>query len=124
MVNSADANCCQHVSFYIVEGSNNKMYYWFDCTKTTALHVVVIYAKGHGFILMRFKVTQLPFHLIFLIPWTILNLIYCQNYSSAYFHWKLLNLLPTGSEERKVLAVGSILVAILSSCQDMKSIAL
>ena len=33
-------------------------------------------------------------------------------------------LLPTGSEEREVLGVGSIPVAILPSCQDMKTIAL
>ena len=33
-------------------------------------------------------------------------------------------LLLTGSEERGVFGVGSIPVAILSSCQDMKSIAL
>ena len=37
---------------------------------------------------------------------------------------KLADLLSTGSEEREVLGVGSILVAILPSCQDMKSIAL
>ena len=34
------------------------------------------------------------------------------------------NLLPTGSEQRGVLGVGSIPVAILPSCQDMKTIAL
>ena len=33
-------------------------------------------------------------------------------------------LLPTGSEEREVLGVGSIPVAILPSCQGMKTIAL
>ena len=33
-------------------------------------------------------------------------------------------LLPTGSEEREVLGVGSIPVAILPSCQDVKTIAL
>ena len=33
-------------------------------------------------------------------------------------------LLPTGSEGREVLGVGSIPVAILPSCQDMKTIAL
>ena len=33
-------------------------------------------------------------------------------------------LLPTGSEEREVLGVASIPVAILPSCQDRKSIAL
>ena len=32
-------------------------------------------------------------------------------------------LLPTGSEGREVLGVGSILVAILPSCQDMKTTA-
>ena len=32
-------------------------------------------------------------------------------------------LLPTGSEETEVLRVGSIPVAILLSCQDMKTIA-
>ena len=35
-----------------------------------------------------------------------------------------LSLLPTGSEEREVLGVGSISVAILPSCQNMKTIAL
>ena len=34
------------------------------------------------------------------------------------------NLLPTGSEEREVLGVGSITVAILPSCQNMKIIVL
>ena len=34
------------------------------------------------------------------------------------------DLLPTGSEEREVLGVGSIPVAILPSCQDSKIIAL
>ena len=34
------------------------------------------------------------------------------------------NLLPTGSEQRKVLGVGSIPVAALPSCQNMKIIAL
>ena len=33
-------------------------------------------------------------------------------------------LLPTGSEEREVLGVGSIPVAIVPSCQFMKTIAL
>ena len=33
-------------------------------------------------------------------------------------------ILPTGSEEREVLGVGSIPVAILPSCQDMKTFAL
>ena len=32
-------------------------------------------------------------------------------------------LLPPGSEERKVLGVGSIPVAVLPSCQNMKIIA-
>ena len=32
-----------------------------------------------------------------------------------------INLLPTGSEEREVLGVGSIPVAILPSCQYMKN---
>ena len=36
----------------------------------------------------------------------------------------IMNLLPTGSEEREVLGVGSIPVAILPSCQDLKTIAL
>ena len=36
----------------------------------------------------------------------------------------ILHLLPTGSEEREVLGVGSIPVAILPSCQDMKTIAI
>ena len=34
------------------------------------------------------------------------------------------HLLPTGSEEREVLGVGSVLDAILPSCQYMKNIAL
>ena len=34
------------------------------------------------------------------------------------------SLLPNGSEEREVLGVGSIPVAILPSCQDMKTIAI
>ena len=33
-------------------------------------------------------------------------------------------LLPTGSEERGVLGVGSLPVVICPSCQDMKTIAL
>ena len=33
-------------------------------------------------------------------------------------------LLPTESEEREVLGVGSIIVAIIPSCQDMKTIAI
>ena len=39
------------------------------------------------------------------------------------FHYSL-NLLPTGSEDRGVLGIGSIPVTILPSCQDMKSFAL
>ena len=35
-----------------------------------------------------------------------------------------MDLLPTGSEEREVLRVGSIPVVILPSCQSMKVIAL
>ena len=35
-----------------------------------------------------------------------------------------LHLLPTGSEDRGVLGVGSIPEAILPSCQDIKTIAL
>ena len=35
-----------------------------------------------------------------------------------------IHLLPTGSEERGVVGVGSILVAIHPSCQNMKTIAL
>ena len=38
----------------------------------------------------------------------------------AYFA----HLLPTGSEGREILGVGSIPVAILPSCQDMKTIVL
>ena len=34
------------------------------------------------------------------------------------------DLLPTGREEREVLRVGSIPVAIFHSCQNMKTIAL
>ena len=34
------------------------------------------------------------------------------------------DLLPTGSKKREVLEVGSIPVAILPSCQDMKTIAI
>ena len=39
-------------------------------------------------------------------------------------HDKDVHLLPTGSEERRVLGVESFPVAILPSCQDMKTIAL
>ena len=35
-----------------------------------------------------------------------------------------MTLLPTGSDEREVLGVGSIPVAIVPSCQDMKAIVL
>ena len=42
----------------------------------------------------------------------------CSSQASSYV------LLPTGREEREVLGVGSIPVAILPSCQDMKTIAL
>ena len=42
----------------------------------------------------------------------------------SYLYVQLLDLLPTGSKEREVLGVGSIPVAILPSCPDMKSIAL
>ena len=38
-------------------------------------------------------------------------------------YWGLI-LLPKGSEEREVLGVGSISVAILHSCQDMKTVAI
>ena len=37
---------------------------------------------------------------------------------------QIFSLLPTGSEEREVLGVGSIPPPILPSCQDMKAIAL
>ena len=37
---------------------------------------------------------------------------------------ELLHFLPTGSEEREVLGVGSIPIAILPSCQYIKTIAL
>ena len=40
------------------------------------------------------------------------------------FHSSYLFLLPTGSEERGVLGVGIIPVAILPSCHNMKIIAL
>ena len=40
-------------------------------------------------------------------------------------HWKLMHvLLPTGSEERAILGVVSIPVAIPPSCKDVKNIAL
>ena len=41
-----------------------------------------------------------------------------------YMNDVLINLLPTRSEEREVLVVGSIPVAILPSCQDVKTIEL
>ena len=51
----------------------------------------------------------------------------CQlNWQCSYGHYIILVilsvtfLLPTGSEEREVLGVGSIPVAILPSCQYMK----
>ena len=37
---------------------------------------------------------------------------------------RMLHLLPIESEEREVLGVGSIRVAIITSCQDMKTIVL
>ena len=37
---------------------------------------------------------------------------------------RIKDLLPTGSEEREVLGVGSIPFAILTSCQDMKTVPL
>ena len=37
---------------------------------------------------------------------------------------RLYYVLPTGSEERGLLGLESILVAILCSCQDMKTITL
>ena len=37
---------------------------------------------------------------------------------------KIEDFLPTGIEERGVLGVGNIPVAVLPSCQDMKTIAL
>ena len=42
---------------------------------------------------------------------------------STFLHCPNVNLLPTGSEEKEVLEVGSIPVALLPSCQDMKTIA-
>ena len=39
-------------------------------------------------------------------------------------HWEDMVLLPTRSEEREVLGVGSIPVAILPSCQHIKTIVL
>ena len=41
-----------------------------------------------------------------------------------FYERKLVIILPTGSEERGVLGVGSIPVAILLSYQDMKTMAL
>ena len=41
-----------------------------------------------------------------------------------YIKKKSINLLPTGSEERKVFGVGSIPAAILPSIQNVKIIAL
>ena len=46
------------------------------------------------------------------------------NFTATHTVRKGNNLLPTGSEERGVLGVGSIPVAILPSCQVMESIAL
>ena len=37
-------------------------------------------------------------------------------------HWYLVHLLPTVSEEREVLGVGSIPATILPYCQDMKTL--
>ena len=53
----------------------------------------------------------------------------CRFYRSMYYSnsWIIGNtkaLLHTGSEEREVLEVGSIPVAILPSCQDVQTIAL
>ena len=49
------------------------------------------------------------------------NIVYCIILTDNY---KSIDLLPTGSEEREVLGVGSIPVAILPSCHDMNPIAL
>ena len=59
------------------------------------------------------------------------DILSCSNLENLLFHGTILfsiqfasnYLLPTGSEERGVLGVGSIPVAILPSCQDMKTIA-
>ena len=55
---------------------------------------------------------------------TVLNIIImcCPHQFVIRFHSAVL--LPTGSEERRVLGVGSIPVAILPPCQDMKTIGL
>ena len=45
--------------------------------------------------------------------------------NTSFFYDRINHLiLPTGSEERGVLRVGSIHVVILPSCQDVKTIAL
>ena len=54
---------------------------------------------------------------------SIVNL-YKPNAKCIMFSLNHLYLLLTGSEEREVSRVGSIPVAILPSCQDMKTIAL
>ena len=50
-------------------------------------------------------------------------LIYRIRFGASHV-WSYLVLLLTGSEERGVLGVGSFPVAILPSCQDVKTIAL
>ena len=56
---------------------------------------------------------------LFLIELPILPYPYLSYYAPTPIHTP--HLLPTGSEERGVLGVGSIPVAILPSCQDMKT---
>ena len=60
---------------------------------------------------------MLSFFLPKLIAMTLVQL-----YLKPSMHY--MQLLPTGSEEREELGVGSIPVAILPSHQDMKTIAL
>ena len=50
--------------------------------------------------------------------------MYAENTQTSMTVHVLYHLLPTGSEERDVLGVWSIPVAILPSCQDIKTIAL
>ena len=64
--------------------------------------------------LWNYNVTKISFH-----TFQVIN-----SYTHRVHFMIVICLLPTGSEEREVLKVGSIPVAILSSCQDMKSIAL
>ena len=74
--------------------------------------------KAYEFLCSKSKVTEGP------DPKNIVLILKGQSILfSRYKDSKYFTLLPTGSEERGVLGVESIPVAILPSCQDMTTIA-